>query len=60
MFLGCSDVDPHITEQRVHESAMTFEQQNGDVTKHLYEEMGHGIIQNDVDYVSTMVAELVE
>lgn len=39
---------------------MTFEQQNGDVTKHLYEEMGHGIIQNDVDYVSTMVAELVE
>ncbi|RBI58379.1 phospholipase [halophilic archaeon] len=60
VFLGCSDVDPHIPEERVHESAEIFEQLNGDVTKRLYEGMGHGINQDEVDYVSTMVAELVE
>lgn len=60
MFLGCSDVDPHIPTERVHESAVIFEQLNGDVTKRLYEGMGHGINQDEVDHVSTMVAELVE
>ena len=60
VFLGCSDVDPHVPEERVHESAAIFEQLNGNVTKRLYEEMGHGINQDEVDHVSTMVAELVE
>jgi phospholipase/carboxylesterase len=60
VFLGCSDVDPHIPENRVHESAAIFEQLNGDVTKRLYEGMGHGINQDEIDQVSTMVAGLVE
>ena len=60
VFLGCSDVDPHIPEERVHESAEIFEQLNGDVTKRLYEGMGHGINQDEIDHVSGMVASLVE
>lgn len=60
VFLGCSDVDPHIPEDRVHESAAIFEQLNGDVTKRLYEGMSHGINQDEIDQVSTMVAGLVE
>jgi len=60
VFLGCSDVDPHIPEERVHESAAIFEQLNGDVTKRLYEGMGHGINQDEADYVSEMVASLAE
>lgn len=60
VFLGCSDVDPHIPEERVHESATIFEQLDGDVTKHLYEGMGHGINQDEIDHVSGMVASLVE
>ncbi|QZP39326.1 alpha/beta hydrolase [Halobaculum magnesiiphilum] len=59
VFLGCSDVDPHIPEERVHKSAMVFEQLNGDVTKRLYEGMGHGINQDEVDYVSEMVTDIV-
>lgn len=59
VFLGCSDVDPHIPEERVHESATIFEQLNGDVTKRLYEGMGHGINQDEVDHVTEMVANLV-
>ncbi|KZN26458.1 phospholipase [Haladaptatus sp. R4] len=60
VFLGCSDVDPHIPEERVHESATIFEQRDGDVTKRLYEGMGHGIDQDEIDHVSGMVASLVE
>ncbi|GAA0197145.1 alpha/beta hydrolase [Haladaptatus pallidirubidus] len=60
VFLGCSDVDPHIPQERVHESAEIFEQLHGDVSKRLYKGMGHGINQDEVDHVSTMVAELVE
>ncbi|RRJ34009.1 alpha/beta hydrolase [Halocatena pleomorpha] len=60
VFLGCSDVDPHIPEERVNESTEIFEQSNADTTKRLYEGMGHGINQDEIDYVSGMVASLVE
>ncbi|MCL7417630.1 MAG: dienelactone hydrolase family protein, partial [Halalkalicoccus sp.] len=60
VFLGCSDVDPHIPEERVQESAEIFEQLNGNVTKRLYEGMGHGINQDEIEHVSGMVAGLVE
>lgn len=59
VFLGCSDDDPHIPEGRVNESAAIFEQLNGKVTKRLYEGMGHGVNQDEIDHVSIMVAELV-
>lgn len=60
VFLGCSDVDPHIPKSRVYKSARIFEQLNGDVTKRLYEGMSHGINQDEIEYVSGMVAGLVE
>jgi len=60
VFLGCSDVDPHIPEKRVHESTEIFEQLNADATKRLYEGMGHGINQDEIDHVSRMVTSLVE
>ena len=59
VFLGCSDVDPHIPEERVHASAAIFEELNGDVTTRLYEGMGHGINQDEIDQVSEMVTSLV-
>jgi phospholipase/carboxylesterase len=60
VFLGCSDVDPHIPEERVHDTAEVFESMNADVTKRLYEGMGHGINEDEMEYVSGMVAELVD
>jgi phospholipase/carboxylesterase len=59
VFLGCSDQDPHIPEQRVHETAAVFEQLNGDVTERLYPGMGHGINEDELDAVGRMVAALV-
>ncbi|QSX00850.1 alpha/beta hydrolase [Haloterrigena alkaliphila] len=59
VFLGCSDVDPHIPEERVHETADVLEAMNADVTKRLYEGMGHGVNEDELEFVAGMVADLV-
>ncbi|ELY87932.1 alpha/beta hydrolase [Natrialba taiwanensis] len=58
-FLGCSDVDPHIPEERVHETARVLEALNADVTERIYEGMGHGVNEDELDAVAELVAELV-
>ncbi|WP_066412840.1 alpha/beta hydrolase [Halorubrum aethiopicum] len=57
-FLGCSDVDPHIPEERVHETAAVVEALGGDVETRIYEGMGHGINEDETEHVSAMVAAL--
>jgi len=58
-FFGCSDSDPHIPEERVHESAAVYEQLDASVTKRLYPAMGHGINQDELEFVDEMVGALV-
>ncbi|NIQ11568.1 MAG: phospholipase, partial [Gammaproteobacteria bacterium] len=41
VFLGCSDVDPHIPKERVDKTAEIFDKLNASVTKRIYEGMGH-------------------
>ena len=60
VFFGCSDVDPHIPEERVHESAAVFERLHADVTKRLYPGMGHTINEDESEHVSAMVADLLD
>jgi len=60
VFFGCSDVDPHIPEERVHESAAVFERLHADVTKRLYPGMGHTINEDEAEHVSGMVADLLD
>lgn len=57
-FFGCSDVDPHIPAERVHESASVFEKLGADVEKRLYEGMGHTVNQDELQYVSGLVENL--
>ncbi len=59
-FFGCSDVDPHIPEERVHASADVFERLNADVEKRLYPGMGHTVNQDELEYVRTLVGNLSE
>jgi phospholipase/carboxylesterase len=59
-FFGCSDVDPHIPEERVHESAAVFERLHADVTKRLYPGMGHTINQDEGEFVAAMIAGLLD
>lgn len=59
VFLGCSDVDPHIAAERVDETAAVFEQLNADVTKRFYEGMGHGVNDDERAFVRGMVEKLL-
>jgi phospholipase/carboxylesterase len=60
VFVGCSDRDPHIPIERVHETAEVFEDLDGDVTERIYEGMGHTINEDEIGFVADMLAELVE
>jgi predicted esterase len=58
VFLGCSDVDPHIPRERVIESGRVLERLGGEVTAQLYPSMGHTINQDELDHVRFMMATL--
>lgn len=59
VFFGCSDVDPHIPVQRVHDSAEVLEQLGGNVTKRIYKGMGHTINEDEITHVRAMLNDLV-
>lgn len=59
VFFGCSDVDPHIPAERVHESAAVFDRLNADVTTRLYEGMGHGVNDDEMTLLRELAANLV-
>lgn len=58
VFLGCSDVDAHIPEARVHHSAEVMARLGADVTKRIYPGMGHTVNQDEVDFVRSLLADL--
>jgi phospholipase/carboxylesterase len=55
VFLGCSDVDPHIPRARVDESAAVFERMGAHVTKRLYPGMGHFVNEDEIGFARTMM-----
>ena len=55
VFLGCSDVDPHIPVERVRESADVFERMGANVDARIYRGMGHTVNADEI----TAVAELL-
>jgi len=57
-FVGCSDVDPHIPEERVHETTAVLEALGADVDERIYEGMGHGINEDERAAVAAPVASL--
>ena len=58
-FVGCSDSDPHIPVERVEVTAEVFARLNADVEKRVYEGMGHGVNDDEREYVDGMVADLL-
>ena len=60
VFLGCSDVDPHIPEERVHDTREVFEALGADVTERIYEGMGHTVSRDELDEVRRIVEGAVE
>jgi predicted esterase len=59
VFLGCSDIDPHIPKERVDATAEIFKKLNGEVTLQLYHDMGHTINQDEIEQVKNMMKEII-
>jgi predicted esterase len=55
VFLGCSTTDFHIPAERVDETAAVLAQMGAAVTKRLYPDMGHTIIQDEIDQAQKIV-----
>ena len=56
VFLGCSDVDPHVPVERVHDTREVFEALGAEVTERIYEGMGHTVNADELDHVRPMIA----
>jgi phospholipase/carboxylesterase len=56
VFLGCSDIDPHIPRERVLLSAEVLQKLGGQVTAKLYPRMGHTINRDEILVARGIVA----
>jgi predicted esterase len=59
VFLGCSDVDPHIPKERVLETAQVMQQIDGKVTLRLYPGMGHLVNEDEIEAVREQMRSLL-
>jgi predicted esterase len=58
VFMGCSDVDFHIPLERVEETAVTLTNLGATVNKKIYPNMGHTIVQGEIDQALKIVNAL--
>jgi len=58
VFIGCSDIDPHIPEARVWETAQILEKMGAQVTTRIYPGMGHTINDDELLSLRQMIAVL--
>ena len=58
VFIGCSDNDPHIPVERVHETTTTLESMGANVNEQIYGGMPHTIIQDEIDHARKILDTL--
>lgn len=58
VFLGCSDVDAHIPEARVHETARVLDALGGTVTTRIYPGTAHTIVDDEIRHVQRILADI--
>lgn len=56
VFLGCSDVDPHIPVERVRESAELFRRMGATVDERIYRGMGHTVSRDEIEAVNEILS----
>lgn len=59
VFLGCSDVDPHIPLARVHETTAVLTSLGALVDERIYPGMGHTVNQDELAAIRDLQAEVV-
>jgi predicted esterase len=60
VFLGCSDVDPHIPKSRVEHTAQVLSRLGGKVTTRLYPGMGHTVNEDELGFVESMMGKMLK
>ena len=55
VFLGCSDVDPHIPKERVDETEEVFTKLGGNIIKKIYPGMGHLVNEDEIAEVQRIL-----
>jgi predicted esterase len=58
VFLGCSDIDPHIPLERVQETADILQANGGEVERRIYPNMGHTVNQDELDAAEKLLIDL--
>lgn len=58
VFLGCSDVDPHIPRARVAHAARQLKELGGEVTERIYPNLGHAVNRDEIEFVQRMMQAL--
>jgi predicted esterase len=56
VFLGCSDMDPHIPLDRVHETADVFRRLGASVDERIYPRMGHLVNFDEIEAVRALLS----
>jgi predicted esterase len=56
VFLGCSDVDPHIPLERVHETAHVLGHLGASVDERIYPRMGHLVNEDEIEAVRKLLS----
>ena len=59
IFFGCSNVDPHIPEPRVIESAELCERMGATVTRRIYPGMGHLVNDDEIAWARALLESLI-
>jgi predicted esterase len=59
VFLGCSDVDPHIPKERVLLTEEVLRRMGAEVTARLYANMGHTVNRDEIAFVRGMMEGVV-
>ena len=59
VFLGCSNVDFHIPLERVEETAVTLANLGAQVNKQIYPDMGHTIVQDEIDQANGILQTIL-
>jgi predicted esterase len=60
VLLGCSDVDPHVPVERVHETADVFRRMGASVSERIYPGMGHTVNADEIRIVREILAATLE
>jgi predicted esterase len=56
MFIGCSDADPHIPLERVHESTSVLRRMGATVDERIYPGMGHLVAEDEIQAAAAILA----